>query len=138
MRRRDFVKLGCGSLFTYSISKNGLFEIAKADTNTSINVSDPNPIQLLSWNQFSSLDFNGDDSDRSHEALWNREGYIANKGGIPPASEFTDTVIIGGGMSGLLTGYFLKHRKPIILEQARNFGGNSRGESFAGRRSNLL
>lgn len=133
MKRRDFVKVGGSSLLAFALSKKSLFARAQADATTPIPITDPNPIQLLSWNQFTSQDFNGDDIERTHEALWNREGYIAQKGGIPKPSEFVDTVIVGGGISGLLAAHFLKHRKPVVLEQGANFGGNSRGEYFQGQ-----
>lgn len=127
MDRRDFLKVGCGSLASLSIGKTGLFSVAKADDRP-LAITDPNPIQLIPWAQLSSQDFNGDDIDRTHEALWNKDGYLAKRGGIPSPSEYFDTVVVGGGISGLLTGHFLKHRQPVLLEQGVNFGGNSRGE----------
>jgi hypothetical protein len=133
MQRREFVKYGCSSLLTLSLSKRGILEKAQATSDSPIIITDPNPIQALTWNQFSSTDFNGDDIERSHEALWNRDEYLLNKGGIPAVSEFVDTVVVGGGCSGLLAAHFLKGRNPVVLEQGTNFGGNSRGEYFQGQ-----
>lgn len=43
------------------------------------------PIQDVS--EFQSTDFNGDNIDRPHDILWNTDGYIAKKGGIPNPTE---------------------------------------------------
>jgi hypothetical protein len=87
-----------------------------------------NPIQIT--DEVASLDFNGDDISRPHDILWDKKGYFARKGGIPKASETVPLVIVGGGISGLTSAYFLKDLKPIILEQAPQFGGNSKGEKI--------
>lgn len=84
-----------------------------------------------------SLDFNGDDIERPHELLWDKEGYIARKGGRPPVSEEVNVLIAGGGLSGLLTAYYLKALKPVVLEQCSQFGGNSKGEVYKGTRYNM-
>lgn len=116
-----------------SLGKRGIFSVAHADDSTPIRITDPSPLQLLTWQQLSSQDFNGDDIERTHEALWNKDGYLAKKGGIPAVSETVDTVIVGGGISGLLAAYYLRAQQPVVLEQANNFGGNSRGEYFPGQ-----
>jgi len=85
-----------------------------------------NPIRLTTEN--SSIDFNGDDISRPHDILWDSEGYIAKKGGRPAVSEKLPLVVIGGGVAGLSAAYFLKDLKPLILEQAPQFGGNAKGE----------
>ncbi|MEY4617557.1 MAG: hypothetical protein RJB66_2517 [Pseudomonadota bacterium] len=133
MERRNFLKIGFSSLFTYGLTPKGFFDVASADSLVPIDATNPNPIQQLSWNQLSSMDFNGDDIERTHEALWNREGYLQKRGGIPSVSETVETVIVGGGLSGLMAGYLLRDQQPLILEQASNFGGNSRGEQFSGQ-----
>jgi len=79
------------------------------------------------------LKFSGDQPDRTHQILWNKEGYLSSKGlTIPPPSERVPLVIVGGGMSGLLSAYLLKQHRPIVLERADRMGGNSRGESWNG------
>lgn len=41
-------------------------------------------------------------------------------------------MVVGGGMSGICSAYLLREFKPILLEQASRFGGNSKGESWEG------
>jgi hypothetical protein len=77
---------------------------------------------------FTQTDFNGDDMTRSHNALWNLAAYIENKGGRPAVSETREVVIVGGGIAGLSSAYFLQGKKPLLLEVDPQFGGNSRGE----------
>lgn len=86
------------------------------------------PIQKA--NSYQSSDFNGDNINRPHEILWNTDGYISQKGGIPQASEHRNVIVVGGGISGLLSTYMLRDMSPLLLEQDLNFGGNSRGESL--------
>ncbi len=87
-----------------------------------------NPISLT--NQVASLDFNGDDITRPHDILWNKEGYIAKKGGVPAITETVPLVIVGGGVAGLTAAYQLRDLKPVLLEGAPQFGGNSKGEKI--------
>lgn len=86
------------------------------------------PIQLVDGK--SSIDFNGDNIDLPHEVLWNTEGFIQKMGGIPSPFEAHDVVIVGGGVSGLLASYKLLSYKPLLLEQDKVFGGNSKAERY--------
>lgn len=91
------------------------------------NLLPQDPITRLS--QISStLEFTGDEPDPNHERLWNVDGYIQKCGGIPTPTEQQNVVIIGGGLSGLISAYYLQSLKPLVLEQASQFGGNSKGE----------
>lgn len=77
--------------------------------------------------------FGGDQPDKNHRILWDKVGYIAANGGaLPPPTEDVPLVIIGGGVSGLLSAYLLREYHPILLEQAPRMGGNARGESWNG------
>lgn len=70
--------------------------------------------------------FSGDDPHRAHRIL-----SAAGKT-VPKPTEKTGLVIVGGGISGLVSAYLLRDQNPVLLEQADRFGGNSKGESWRG------
>lgn len=77
--------------------------------------------------------FSGDDPERAHRVLRERENFLAPLGGnIPPAEKRVPLVVVGGGIGGLFTAYLLRRHRPVLLEQAARFGGNSKGESWRG------
>lgn len=76
--------------------------------------------------------YSGDNPDRAHKILWNKDQYLADAGGIPEVTEEAQVVIVGGGMSGIISAYLLRDLKPVLLERAERFGGNARGESWQG------
>ncbi|MGZ8240810.1 MAG: FAD-dependent oxidoreductase [Methylobacter sp.] len=78
------------------------------------------------------LTFTGDDFVRPHQILWNKPAFIEAIGERPKPKRKEELVIIGGGMSGLMSAYLLRKKKPMILEQAGRFGGNAKGESWNG------
>ncbi len=128
--RRQFYKLTMGSLLTHPLLK-----LMSPALLTSMASSAPlyrapvpqDPITKLTGIA-STSEFTGDEPDPNHERFWNVDGYIQKCGGIPAATESQNVVIVGGGLSGLIAGYHLKKLKPLILEQASQFGGNSKGE----------
>ncbi len=77
-------------------------------------------------------DFAGDHPTRAHKALWDKSGYLKAKGGIPAPSETVPVVIIGGGVAGLSAAYSLSDLKPVLIEQAAQFGGNAKAERWEG------
>jgi len=104
----------------------------KALHSTPINNEDTGPIDR-NYGEIAPLKYSGEDPDRSHQILWDIPGFVSSAGAkIPDPSEKAPVVIVGGGMSGLISGYHLKKYLPIILESADRFGGNSRGESWRG------
>jgi len=75
--------------------------------------------------------FSGDNPTWPHSILWAKDAFAAGKQAEATSnSEVAPLVIIGGGLSGLLSAYLLREHRPIVLEQAARFGGNSKGESF--------
>lgn len=130
MNRRTFLKyVGASGTVLY------LAPFARANTPA------PDLGQFLS--RYSPIDrtvadvaprqYYGDDPDVPHRVLWNKDGMKAALAGQKPRpAEQTDVVIIGGGMAGLTSAYLLRKHKPIVLEQASRFGGNSKGQSWRG------
>ncbi|MCB0321491.1 MAG: NAD(P)-binding protein, partial [Bdellovibrionales bacterium] len=91
------------------------------------------PIHRLLGDVAAPKFFADEEPERAHAVLWDKPGFIASHGGtLPPPSEHVPLVIIGGGMSGLTSGYLLRKYQPVILEQAPQFGGNSKGQSWRG------
>ncbi|MCO5143282.1 MAG: FAD-dependent oxidoreductase [Oligoflexia bacterium] len=125
--RRKFLKLtaaaGAASMLPFPSSS---FSAMAAFLSN----NDDSPIRRISGS-FSSTDFNGDDVTRPHDLLWRKEEFIASKGGRPSVSKQANVVVVGGGMAGLLSAYFLQHLQPVIIEQDMQFGGNSKGETYA-------
>lgn len=125
--RRDFLKLSAFTAMALAMPKKSQAVLNKLAPKSLMQAS---PIQVLSADQFASLDFNGDNINRPHDILWNLDGYLAKKGGIPVPTEKRKVIVVGGGMSGLIAGWELRDLNPIILEQDPVFGGNSKGETY--------
>ncbi|MBK7892548.1 MAG: FAD-dependent oxidoreductase [Bdellovibrionales bacterium] len=116
--------LAAGSVSNRAIAP-GLFGMPKLSTSPIAVIDPQSPIN--------SRDFNGDRIDKPHDILWNIDGYIAgHAGGVPLASVAYDLVIVGGGISGLLTAWLYLKKNPsrqvLMLEQDHRVGGNSKGE----------
>ena len=77
-------------------------------------------------------EFSGDSFQRPHALLWDTVRYVESKGGLPAPTEKAPVVIIGGGMSGLMSAYLLRDLNPLVLEQAPRLGGNARAEVWRG------
>ncbi|MBC7466323.1 MAG: NAD(P)-binding protein [Bdellovibrio sp.] len=132
--RREFIKFsaltsaGVGLLASPNILAEALLQnkMQQVLDARKLNYS----IQTVALNSSSSTDFNGDNIDRPHEILWDIDGYVKTKGGWPQVDRKEKVVVVGGGMSGLLSAYLLKEHKPLLLEQDNKFGGNSKGEIY--------
>lgn len=126
LSRRRFIQLGTltGASFYLGLPRYNAFAAQAAAEGEM-------PILNLEG-AFPSVKYNGDDIRRPHQLLWDVEGYVRSKGGRPTTFRKEEVVVVGGGISGLLSAYFLRDLKPVLLEQALQFGGNSKGESFQG------
>ena len=81
-----------------------------------------------SLGNLASRKYLGDQLTRAHAIL--RDGSTTST--VPPVSETTGLVIIGGGLGGLFSTYLLRAHKPVLLEQASRFGGMAKGQSWRG------
>lgn len=102
------------------ISEDGLEEMWKKISPIQRNLSEP-----------AARAYSGDDFTVPHGILWDKEAYFKQKNlQWPTETEKIPLVVIGAGMSGLCSAYLLREHNPIVLEQARTLGGNSKGESW--------
>jgi len=130
LTRRSFVKLsGAGALTLYL----GNIPSAFAKPEDVINIKDISPIDRTLGDAAPAKFFADEDPERAHAVLWNKASFLSSYGGkIPEPEAHVPLVIVGAGISGLTLGYLLKDHKPIILDQAPRFGGNSKGQSWRG------
>jgi len=73
--------------------------------------------------------FSGDTPHRAHQLIRDRNAPLSER---IASTRHCSLAIVGGGLSGLATAYLLRDAKPLLLEQAARFGGNSKGESWQG------
>lgn len=95
-------------------------------------VSDLSPIDR-SLGDLAPRAFSGEQPERAHRALWDERAFLAAHGGAPSRpAERVPLVVVGGGLAGLAAAHALRAHRPVVLEQAQRFGGNSRGEAWRG------
>lgn len=71
--------------------------------------------------------FTGDNFATAHKHLWNiDEKEFQN---LKIDSEF-DLIVIGGGLSGLSSAYMSDVERILVLEQAKEFGGNAKSQEW--------
>lgn len=70
----------------------------------------------------------GDTHDEAHNIFWDKEGFLAKKGGIPKAHKHYDVVIVGSGMAGLAAALKLPGKSILILDGHPRVGGNAKAE----------
>lgn len=107
-------------------SADKLFQAAEQDILSRIS-----PIDRTGGNYRQSV-FSGDDFLRPHQILRDKPSYIKTLAGLSKPRRKEELVIIGGGMSGLMSAYLLSDKKPVILEQGVRFGGNAKAETWNG------
>lgn len=126
MKRRSFHKLFAKSFIT--IVNAPILSSLVSFAAKAVQILPQDPILKLT-SMASTAEFTGDEPDPNHERFWNVDGYIQKSGGVPAPSETQNVVVVGGGLSGMIAAYYLNGLKPLVLEQASRFDGNSKGES---------
>lgn len=71
--------------------------------------------------------FSGDDFENASIPFHNIPDYF-NGGPPPEPAEEVDVAIVGGGLSGLASAYFLRQHNTVLFELHDRFGGNAQGE----------
>ena len=71
--------------------------------------------------------FSGDDFENSSIPFHFIPNYF-NGGPPPEPAEEVDVAIVGGGLSGLASAYFLRQHNTVLFELHDRFGGNAQGE----------
>ena len=71
--------------------------------------------------------FFGDDFDNKTIPFHFIPDYF-NGGPPPEPAEEVDVAVVGGGLSGLASAYFLRHHNTVLFELHDRFGGNAQGE----------
>lgn len=125
--RRQFMKLGAGTFAGLCMARHQALAMGAAQK---ISQETANPMRYIDLSQYNTADFTGDDIHKPHDILWNVDGYIQKKGGLPPIEGNLNVIIVGGGIAGLTAAYELRDKNPLVLEQAVRFGGNSQGEIY--------
>lgn len=131
LNRRFFLKTGVASGAGIYLGANGFFSTPARAAAQHFEVEASSPIADVTGD-YSNTNFTGDEMTRPHDSFWDLPGYINRKGGYPARATEVPIVVVGGGMSGLLTTYMLRDLKPTLIELNPRFGGNSRGEKFRG------
>src|SRR4051812_26386575 len=73
--------------------------------------------------------FFGDDFDNKTIPFHSIPDYF-HGGGPPEPAEEVDVAVVGGGLSGLASAYFLRQHNTVLFELRDRFGGNAMGEEW--------
>lgn len=129
MNRRDFLVV---SAVTGGLSLLPSWAKAHGQTNPltlkNFTTEDLSPVLRLTALRGSNV-IEGDTPDEAHEIFWNKEGFIAKKGGMPASSANYDVVIVGAGIAGLTAAYTLRNKKVLLLEGNPRLGGNAKSQN---------
>ena len=80
--------------------------------------------------------FFGDDFDNKTIPFHSIPDYF-HGGGPPEPAEEVDVAVVGGGLSGLASAYFLRQHNTVLFELRDRFGGNAMGEEWHGIKYSL-
>lgn len=132
MQRRTFLKTLSSFSLAITLPLHTFVSKAKAEAQRILPEAfwKSSPLQIIPANQANSSEFNGDSPDGAHNVLWDLDGYLKRKGGVPPPTEEKDVVIVGGGMAGLCSAYELRNLNYVLLDYNKQFGGNAKAERF--------
>ncbi len=126
LSRRSFLEL---ALLTGVGSSLGLAGCSKLSNLEEILTGQPrlaaSEFPILSIRPGDLRGFSGDSPEHSHRLLLGGPSDFQNA-----PEEEAIVAVVGGGISGLAGAYFLKDLNPILLEQAKSLGGNSKGERW--------
>ncbi len=98
-------------------------------TETSPTTEGPVPPIVRTLGDIAPADFFGDQPMKAHAFV--RDHSLTASRALTETEEH-DLVIVGGGMSGMLTAARLSQYRPVVLEMKRQFGGNANGQSWCG------
>jgi protoporphyrinogen oxidase len=129
MDRRSFFQIGLNSSVLL-VSGCSVFKNKKQIIEKDFDYLKISPLDRTSALK-KQKNYSGDNPTYAHRILWNKEDWVKKAKNLVPSSHHK-VVIVGGGISGLLSAYFLKDESPLILEQAKRLGGNSKGEIWEG------
>lgn len=132
MQRRSFLKTLSSFSLAIALPLHTFVSKAKAEVQKILPEAfwKSAPLQIIPASEANSSEFNGDSPDGAHNVLWDLEGYLKRKGGVPPPSEEKDVVIVGGGFAGLCSAYELRNLNYVLLDYNKQFGGNAKSERF--------
>ena len=139
MDRRDFIRGGLSAFALGALGSKGLIANQRpprpcaASGALQINATTPfleipssPPSVMVDGIPFAKWFF-GDDFDNNTIPFHFIPDYF--NGGLPPEpAEEVDVAVVGGGLSGLASAYFLRHHNTVLFELRDRFGGNSMGE----------
>lgn len=128
--RRHFLGstlLSSGAILLTSCSRSSYL----TPQQTPIHTRQDFPVDRRYTHSIAPSGYFGPDPHSTHPHLWRLSG----EGTLPPATQTIDhsgPIIIGGGLSGLASAFFLRDKNPIVLEASSFFGGNSQGQEWNG------
>ncbi len=143
LNRREFLRVGLSAFALGTLGTNAAFgsPISRSlrscapsgalgihATTPFLEVPSNPPSVLVNGMPFAEWFF-GDDFDNK-TIPFHIIGDYFNGGPPPEPAEEVDVAVVGGGLSGLASAYFLRHHNTVLLELRDRFGGNAMGEEW--------